>query len=157
MAENRNIDRSGGNKVWCSYDYENSVFQMTSDQRNAHFRNWSEKLNDTEIQKIERLNLYGDELTQLSPNFGNQFNHISGLFLSQNNLKSLPLSIGNLTNLKSLHLNNNNLQSLPKSIIHLTNLEFLCLLGNESIPCYLKHYGFSGLNILDRYKKEMTK
>jgi len=63
-------------------------------------------------------------------------NTTTKLDLSQNNLTSLPESIGRLTNLQELNLESNKLTSLPESIGRLTNLEFLYLIGNRltSLP-----------------------
>ncbi|HEY9672282.1 MAG TPA: leucine-rich repeat domain-containing protein [Waterburya sp.] len=48
-----------------------------------------------------------------------------------NQLQSLPVEIGNFTNLIQLHLRNNRLTVLPKEICSLTNLIQLSLRGNQ--------------------------
>ena len=61
---------------------------------------------------------------------------IQDLCLCNNNLTSLPTSIGELTSLKELWLYSNNLTSLPTSIGELTSLETLSLWNNKltSLP-----------------------
>ena len=58
------------------------------------------------------------------------------LDLSCNMLKSLPDSIGMLSNLQELYLYYNNLSSIPESILILTNLQVLSLTNNNltSLP-----------------------
>ncbi len=51
--------------------------------------------------------------------------------LNENQLKELPETIGQLTNLKNILLNKNQLKALPESIVKLTNLEWLCLYENK--------------------------
>ncbi len=53
------------------------------------------------------------------------------LYLSNQEIKSLPRQIANLKNLKTLYLDYNSLTTLPKEIGQLHNLQSLCLLGNS--------------------------
>jgi leucine-rich repeat protein SHOC2 len=75
-----------------------------------------------------------NNLTSLPESIGNLRN-LSKLVLNNNQLTSLPESISNLTNLSELVLNNN-LTSLPESIGNLTNLSELVLNNNQltSLP-----------------------
>jgi len=63
--------------------------------------------------------------------------HILGLL--ENNLTSIPSSIGNLTNLETLILGKNSLSSLPEEIGNLTNLEELSLYYTNltSLPSWI--------------------
>ncbi len=58
------------------------------------------------------------------------------LYFSENQLKSLPLSISNLTNLKELDLSSNKFESFPAGICGLKNLEILYFSQNQlqSLP-----------------------
>src|SRR3989344_3374907 len=56
-----------------------------------------------------------------------QDNGIIYLNAGDNQLNSVPESIGNLKNLKDLYLYNNQLNSVPESIGNLKNLEILSL------------------------------
>ena len=53
------------------------------------------------------------------------------LCLSDNQLCSLPTTIGNLINLKYLNLDNNQLCSLPTTIDNLINLQYFNLFNNK--------------------------
>ena len=62
-------------------------------------------------------------------NFGFSFsdNHITGLALCDKEIKSIPNSIGHLSELKFLSLPKNQLEQLPISIGDLEHLEYLYL------------------------------
>ncbi len=64
---------------------------------------------------------------------------INIVILHNNNLTSIPKSIGKLSNLQELDLNDNNLTSLPESIQMLTKLQSLNLSDNNlmNIPLLL--------------------
>ena len=74
-----------------------------------------------ELTNLKELWLNNNNLTTLPETIG-QLKNLSGLYLEYNNLTSLPETIGQLTNLKYLWLNNNNLTTLPDTIGQLTNL-----------------------------------
>ena len=61
--------------------------------------------------------------------------NLEKLYLDNNNLTTIPDSIGNLKNLKGLYLHNNNLTTIPDSIGNLKNLEVLDLDNNGVIMC----------------------
>jgi len=78
------------------------------------------------FENLEILNFHGNQLRELPQSIRNLTN-LRYLYLDHNGLTELPDSIGNLTNLKELHLINNDLTELPDSIGNLTNLEMLWL------------------------------
>ena len=86
-----------------------------------------EKLYNTKSLEINYNNLH------LLNNL-HKFPNLESLFIYENNdLISLPESIGNLTNLKALHIyDNDNLTSISESIGNLTNLKELYLGNNKS-------------------------
>ncbi len=85
--------------------------------------------------KIHTLNLVNNQLTSLPNSIGN-LTQLQKLRLTFNHLTSLPDSIGNLTQLKTLSLGRNRLTSLPNSIGNLTQLQELYLRRNilTSLP-----------------------
>jgi Leucine-rich repeat (LRR) protein len=62
---------------------------------------------------------------------------IEVLYLHNNQLQSLPDSIGNLRTLQGLYLNNNQLQYLPESILSLSSIQHLSLSNNPLSPSTL--------------------
>ena len=86
-------------------------------------------------KNLEYLFLRENNLTSLPSSIGNLTN-LEHLYSWENNLTSLPKEIGNLKNLKVLYLDNNNLSSLPSSIGNLKNLKVLVLDNNNlsSLP-----------------------
>ena len=84
---------------------------------------------------VYKLSLSNNQLTSLPESIGNLTNLVQ-LDLSSNQLTSLPESIGNLTNLQTLILVINQLTILPESIGKLSNLKVLFLGYNQitSLP-----------------------
>ncbi|DBA81141.1 TPA: hypothetical protein ACH3X2_007108 [Trebouxia sp. C0005] len=69
-----------------------------------------------------------------------KLHHLTRLNLANNQLISLPESIGQLEQLQYLDLSNNRLQSLPGTMQQLRHLKVLCLKGNKrlaSLPDFL--------------------
>ncbi len=66
----------------------------------------------------------------------NKNNHVISLGIYEQDLVSLPETLGQLTNLKKLDLRWNKLTSLPETLGQLTNLKILYLLDNQltSLP-----------------------
>jgi internalin A len=84
---------------------------------------------------MDNLFLSGNQLTSLPPEIGN-LTSIEVLDLRGNQLASLPPEIGNLVGmfgagLKTLYLSNNQLTSLPPEIGNLTYLQWLDLGNNQ--------------------------
>ena len=75
------------------------------------------------------LDLSGRQIRELPESIGQLTNLIS-LDLCNNQLRALPKSIGKLTNLTSLNLESNSLTVLPESIGRLTKITFLNLHDN---------------------------
>ena len=88
-----------------------------------------------ETLEIQTLWLDNNNLTSLPTSIG-ELTSLKGLFLWNNKLTSLPTSIGNLTSLERLDFWNNKLTSLPESIGNLRSLERLDLRFNRltSLP-----------------------
>jgi leucine-rich repeat protein SHOC2 len=86
---------------------------------------------DRAIQdRSTHLDLYQQQLTTLPESIGNLTDLVS-LRLVDNNLNTLPESIGNLTNLRELRLYQNQLKTLPDSIANLQQLTWLSLSLNR--------------------------
>lgn len=85
--------------------------------------NWLELVQQTE------LNLSGRGLKTLPLSIGNLTN-LKVLCLHYNELRQIPESVGKLTNLRELYLHRNELRKIPESISSLTNLEYMCLVEN---------------------------
>jgi len=90
---------------------------------------------ELETLEIQKLYICNNNLTSLPTSIG-ELTSLKELWLYSNNLTSLPTSIGELTSLKELWLYSNNLTSLPTSIGQLTSLETLSLWNNKltSLP-----------------------
>ncbi len=84
---------------------------------------------------VTELNLSGEGLTTLPPEFG-KLTNLRSLYLSGNQLSSLPPEFVQLTNLQILDLRNNQLSSLPPEFEKLTSLQTLYLRSNQlsSLP-----------------------
>jgi hypothetical protein len=87
------------------------------------------------LKKMTLLSITGNNyLTKLPETIGNL--NLVRLYLHENNLKVLPKSIGNLTNVTDLHLDRNSLIELPAEFTLMKNLSYVNLQGNklESLP-----------------------
>ncbi|MFX1537189.1 MAG: leucine-rich repeat domain-containing protein, partial [Promethearchaeota archaeon] len=85
-----------------------------------------------ENNNVTDLGLYSQELKSLPESFGNLTN-LKELYLHYNQLNTLPESFGQLQNLRTLFLHSNQLQTLPESFGNLTNLERLSLSHNQLV------------------------
>jgi Leucine-rich repeat (LRR) protein len=70
-------------------------------------------------------------IEQIRLNYFNNSSNFTHAHLSNNQLDSLPESIGNLSFLTNLYLNHNQLTSLPESIGDLHHLDRLDLQANH--------------------------
>jgi small GTP-binding protein len=97
-----------------------------------------QKTDDIAEQKIAfafrsratKLDLSGNQLKALPESLG-QLTQLRSLDLSGNELTALPESLGQLTQLQSLDLSGNQLTALPESLGRLTQLWSLYLFGNQ--------------------------
>ncbi len=71
-----------------------------------------------------------DHVSTISPLIGSVHN-VTGLWINQNPIRTLPDEIGKLTGLRTMFITNTRLTTLPDAIGNLTNLEDLSLLGNN--------------------------
>ncbi|WP_413199540.1 COR domain-containing protein [Nostoc piscinale] len=86
-------------------------------------------------EKVTELDLSNKQLSSLPLEIG-QLANLTRLYLGNNQLRSLPPEIGQLANLTELSLHNNQLESLPPEIGQLANLTRLYLDNNQlgSLP-----------------------
>ncbi len=91
-----------------------------------------------EDNKVVGLNIQRNALSIIPVSFGDLVN-LRELALWENNIKSLPAEMGNLKNLNSISLSSNSLESIPKEMGTLTNLKNFFINNNslESIPSEL--------------------
>jgi internalin A len=101
------------------------------------------------------LNLSGLDLKTVPESIA-QLTNLKHFFLSNNQLTSLPDAISQLTNLQTLNLLDNQLISLPEEIAHLTNLGDLNLYNNQltSLPEEIAH--LTNLETLDLSTNNLT-
>jgi len=90
--------------------------------------------------KATELNLSDEGITSLPIEIG-QLTNLTELYLDNNQLTSIPPELGKLTELKTLRLQSNQLKSIPPELTQLTKLTELYLHNNKltSIPFELSH------------------
>jgi Leucine-rich repeat (LRR) protein len=97
------------------------------------------------------LYLSVNQLTSIPAELGNLTN-LTELYLTTNRLTSIPAELGNLNNLTELYLGCNHLTSIPPELSNLTKLRVLDLHSNQltSVPAELGSLtNLSGLNLSD--------
>ncbi|XP_030647281.1 leucine-rich repeat-containing protein 40 [Chanos chanos] len=78
------------------------------------------------------LDIHDNQLSTLPKSIG-ELEQLQKLVLSHNRLTELPLELCNLTNLRCLHLQQNQLEYIPTEIGQLTNLDDIDLSNNKLI------------------------
>ena len=123
------------------------------DLRNQGFS----ELPDT-VLKSTQLNLLflsGNQLTSVPRQIG-EVKNLQWLDLYSNQLTSLPAQIGKLSNLKVLALSRNQLTSLPGQIGELKNLQTLLLSGNQLASLPVQIGELKKLQMLALNKNQLT-
>ena len=82
------------------------------------------------LNSLKFLDLNNNQLTTIPESIGN-LKSLHTLNLHENQLTTLPESIGNLISLRSINISKNKLTTLPKSIGNLKSLQLLNLRNNE--------------------------
>ncbi|MHA1386077.1 MAG: leucine-rich repeat domain-containing protein, partial [Candidatus Helarchaeota archaeon] len=100
------------------------------------------------------MNLGDNQLTTLPESIGN-LKSLKELYLEGNELTTLPESIGNLKSLKELYLRNNKLTALPESLGGLDNLKTLYLAGNPLSGKELKVYKKGARAVVEYCKNKL--
>jgi Leucine-rich repeat (LRR) protein len=93
----------------------------------------SEKMPQTSayhIRYAQELNLSGNELSRLCPDFG-VLQCLHTLNLSQNNISELPVSMSKLDKLRVLDMSRNNVKAIPPQVADLVYVERLNLEENR--------------------------
>ncbi|MEH2169266.1 MAG: COR domain-containing protein, partial [Nostoc sp.] len=108
-----------------------------------------------QLTNLQTLYLTDNQLSSLPPEFG-QLTNLQTLYLTDNQLSSLPPEFGQLTNLQTLDLRRNQLSSLPPEIGQLTNLRSLYLRSNQlsSLPPEIGQ--FTNLQTLDLDSNQLS-
>ena len=107
------------------------------------------------LTHLQKLYLGENQLTSLPTSIGN-LEQLQELFLDDNQLTELPASIGNLTNLTVLCLKNNQLTELPPEIVVLRNLQQLNLVGNRLTSLPPEIGALTSLKLLDLNYNRLT-
>ena len=94
------------------------------------------------------LYLGGNQLTSIPVEVGN-LTELQALSLCENKLRTLPPSIALLRNLKSLGLHKNLLTALPPEIVKLRGLQELSLRNNPLVSRFVKDFTFECPSLLE--------
>jgi internalin A len=109
----------------------------------------------TELKNLTRLELSGNQLTQL-PLEITELKNLTELYLLRSKLTQLPLEIGELKNLTTLNLSENRLTQLPPEFGELKKLTELVLYGNRLIQLPPEIGELKNLTTLYLYNNELT-
>jgi len=120
------------------------------------------QLNSNGSKRFGFVNKYGDDIIKYKYFKAEQFdytgylNNLTFLNLSYNQLKNLPVEIGNLNNLTTLDLLKNHLTDLPVEIENLNNLTYLSLWKNQLVILPPEIGNLSNLTALHLAYNEMS-
>ncbi|NCA28483.1 MAG: leucine-rich repeat domain-containing protein [Proteobacteria bacterium] len=106
--------------------------QGIDEEQKKNRRQASTKIIDVYKNSKTELDLSDNQITSLPETIGN-LTSLQELYLSENQLTSLPETIGNLNSLQILNLSDNQITSLPETIGNLTSLQRLFLINNDQL------------------------
>ncbi|MGE0669911.1 MAG: leucine-rich repeat domain-containing protein [Parachlamydiales bacterium] len=138
---NQNVDLETiwDEQLFDEFDELDAFKEIDPPAGHEEIRAWLNNPNNFQfIQKIKHLDFKGLDLTILPEEIG-LFTGLITLDLTENNIRYLPESIGNLLQLKKLTVCYNRLEVIPDSIGKLKHLEILDLTANSlrKIPASL--------------------
>lgn len=81
------------------------------------------------LTKLEELTFESNRLIEIPSSIGENLSQLRVLNMADNQIKSVPVSIGSLgqKSLTTLHLHGNDFTSFPSSFVHLANIDELSL------------------------------
>jgi leucine-rich repeat protein SHOC2 len=97
---------------------------------------------------LRELFLVENQLNSLPTSIGN-LHSLTELYLNDNQIVDLPESINSLHNLTTLNLSNNQLKQYPENISNFSNLKYLVLSGNQLVSLPESISNLSKLEWLD--------
>ena len=100
------------------------------------------------IFRLDYLYLGGNQLKELPIEMG-QLTNLTALLLCDNKLTHLPKQLTQLYKLQSLRLHENQLQTLPQNLVQLTNLQELSLRNNPLVARFIKEWPDSVPSLLE--------
>ncbi len=106
-------------------------------------------------EKVYKLQLNKKQITAITEEQIKKFTNLTDLYLSNNQLSTLPQSIGSFSNLEVLNLSNNQLTTLPESIAKLTHLTSLNL-GYNKLTALHNISALTNLKRLDLGGNQLT-
>ncbi len=135
-------------------EYNEQGYVIELDLSQLNITQFPEELR--ELTHLERLNLSGNQLTQIPPEELGQLSNLQHLDLHKNQLTHIPAELGQLSNLQHLDLHKNQLTHIPAELGQLSNLQHLDLYENQltQIPPELGQ--LTSLQNLDLSSNQLT-
>ena len=109
-----------------------------------------------ELTHLQRLNLSGNQLTQILPEELGQLTDLQHLDLHKNQLMHIPPELAQLANLQHLDLHKNQLMHIPPELAQLTNLQHLDLYENQLTQVLPELGQLTNLQNLDLSGNQLT-